>query len=168
MSQLFLLRLSKLLFICLFSSSLAWAQVPPADLAVNQQVYVQVKTTKLRKDPKQWGAAIADLNYGDSIKTLDIQGDWVKVSNQNGNEGYIHKSAISGRRIILAATAEAILNTSAEETDVFLAGKGFSESVLNRYTGNVAPADLSVMKNKSDISDKKFEEFIQKGKLKDA
>jgi hypothetical protein len=132
-------------------------------------LYVQVKLTKLRVEPKQWGKAIKDLNYGQSLILLEEQGAWIKVELESSEQGYIHASAVSGRKILVGATTQALLSSSADDPDVYLAGKGFSQLAVDAYRKDLkaAPVDLSKMKGQSELGEEGLRQFVQKGKLKD-
>ena len=130
-----------------FLPALAWAE----------NVYVTVRETQLRAKPDFLSKGAA-LRYGDSLTVLSDSQSWINVKTISGQQGYVHRSAISERRIVLKGQSS-FVSSGASQNDVVMAGKGFSSEVENQYSSKnpvldfrtvdamerprVAPADLS-------------------------
>ena len=63
------LRYAGLLLLCSFYTQCVFAE----------SVFVEVQSAKLRKEPKAWAAPIADVSFGDKIKVLEKNDQWLKV-----------------------------------------------------------------------------------------
>lgn len=67
-----------------------------------QEIYVIADILILREQPSQEASSIDELNYGEKLELIDIQGDnnlseytWVKVRTKHGTEGYVAKEYLS-------------------------------------------------------------------------
>lgn len=97
-------------------------------------LYVQVRNTKLRAEPKFWSAQKADLDYGSAVTPLGAAPNdksWLKVK-KGDTEGFVHVSAITKRRIVLSG--QAVPNgKGVDQSSIVLAGKGFNSQVEDKY-----------------------------------
>lgn len=91
--------------------------------------YVQVRNAKLRSEPKSYASVVANLNYKDEVEEVDSKNGWLKVTAK-GRTGYIHETALTTSRIV-SSTKD--VSPFSGESDVVLAGKGFSQSVEDQY-----------------------------------
>jgi len=138
--------------------------VPPVvTMASAESLYVKVRATSLRAEPKQWASAVANLRYGDSLKVISTSGAWHSV--QSGNKtGYVHNSALSERKIVLKAS-DAV--AAGDDRDVVLAGKGFNKEVERGYAASNRSLNYSqvdIMERRT-VSDSEIASFIRAGKL---
>ncbi|MCB0330134.1 MAG: SH3 domain-containing protein, partial [Bdellovibrionales bacterium] len=129
--------------------------------------YIQVKQAFLKAEPKSWKKTIAKLSYKDQVEELEEQDDWVKVI-ANGKTGYLHESALSSRQIV---ESKAELSPYADESDVVLAGKGFSPDVEKEYKkqhpdSRQAYSKLDQLESYYRNKSISVESFLQKGNLK--
>lgn len=89
---------------------------------------VQVKTCKVRATRSQLGKVVATVGYGDIVEAGAPVKGWYPVTTKDGKKGYLHESALSKKRLAMAAgTVDASASVSSDE--VALAGKGFTEQV---------------------------------------
>ena len=119
---------SLLLYVLVVFSCLAWGSVPAA-LAETTQ-YVQVRTAQIRVEPKSFSKVVKSLRYRDEVTELEEKDGWLKVRASGGATGYLHESALTTTRIVSSTEK---LSPYASESDVVLAGKGFSEEVEDEY-----------------------------------
>ncbi len=89
---------------------------------------VQVRTGQLRDGASFLAPVVSTLAYGERVQTQQTQGDWLQVSTTDGITGWMHRSALTPKRIVLKAGAGAVPVSGAGE-ELALAGKGFSADV---------------------------------------
>jgi SH3-like domain-containing protein len=93
---------------------------------------VTVRETQARTTPSYLGAVLAVLSYGDRVDILGEQRDWLKVALPGGKQGWVHRSALTEKRIVLQAGSGRVEQT-ASGSEVALAGKGFNKEVEAEY-----------------------------------
>lgn len=93
---------------------------------------VTVQETQARERPSFIGRILAVLHYGDRLSVIEDQNQWARVVLPQGDEGWVHLSALTKKRIVLKAGAEDVEQTASSE-EVALAGKGFNEEVEQKY-----------------------------------
>ena len=137
-----------------------------AQFEPNQNVSVMVRLAKLRLIASNWSVVVEDLPYGAQVRFVGQQGAWVEVEAPSGKRGFIQESAISVRRVILAAGA-ASGQAGFEATDVVLAGKGFNADVEDLYQDQVEGLDMALVDRweQEVITDAELETFLQAGEL---
>lgn len=92
------------------------------------QLSVQVRRGKLRARPSFLGKVVADVPYGTRVTVLEEKGAWSRVRDGAGHSGWIHTSALTEKKLELAAgDRDAATGASGEE--LALAGKGFNAAV---------------------------------------
>lgn len=134
--------------------------------ALAEDVYISVRETFLRSKPSFLSKGIV-LRHGDALSVLDKDlGNWIKVKNVFGKTGYIHSSSVSERRIVLK-TNNNLAPRHAAQSDVVMAGKGFSREVerqfaLKNRALNFAAVDR-MEREKISVND--LSNFIKQGKL---
>lgn len=148
-------RLIVLVFSLLFSSAV-----------FAEELYIKVRSTKLRAQPKAWGSAVADLRYGDKLTVVD-DGDaaWPRVKSAGGAQGYVSQSALSNRKIVISTNSNAI--TQADPSEVVVAGKGFGKSVEQQYAQASTEANFREVDRmeRLKISDGEVLNFMRQGQL---
>ncbi|RKX72926.1 MAG: SH3 domain-containing protein [Spirochaetes bacterium] len=97
-----------------------------------QMMSVTVQETQVRERPSFLGKILAVLKYGDRLPVTAEQNEWARVLLPDGNEGWVHLSALTKKRIVLKA-GEAEVSEAATSEEVALAGKGFNKEVENEY-----------------------------------
>jgi len=99
-----------------------------AVLAAGPLRSVQVREGQLRQSPSFLGKISARVAYGDRLEVLEEKGGWTRVRDDAGNDGWIHTSALTEKKVVLqAGQADVAAGASGEE--IALAGKGFNEDV---------------------------------------
>ncbi|MFH0844834.1 MAG: SH3 domain-containing protein [Pseudomonadota bacterium] len=97
-----------------------------------KKMSVQIKEGQIRNRASFLGQVKAQVIYGDQVDVLGEQGDWVQVRSSDGKDGWLHRSALSEKKIILrAGQTDARVAATGEEAT--LAGKGFNEEVEKEY-----------------------------------
>jgi hypothetical protein len=139
----------------------------PAFAVEQKMMSIQVKKGEIRSTPSFLGAIVARVSYGDRVYVREEKGQWVKVSMPgNKNEGWIHNSALTSKKIVFNAGA-ANVQTSASSDELALAGKGFSKQVENEFkekNPNINYAWIDRME-KFVVSEKEIKQFLKEGKL---
>ncbi len=146
-----------------------WLLIPlslHAQFKANENVSVAVRMAKLRLIASHWSAVVEDLPYGAQLRFVSQQGEWLEVESLAGKRGYIQASAISVRRIILAA-GPASEKAGIEATDVVLAGKGFNADVEDLYQDQVEGLDMALVDRweQEVTTDAELEAFLKTGEL---
>ncbi|MBN1835569.1 MAG: SH3 domain-containing protein [Spirochaetales bacterium] len=93
---------------------------------------VTVRETQARATPSFLGPVVAVLVYGDRLEVLEEQRGWLRVTLTGGRQGWVNKTALTEKRIVLASGSEAA-QAEASGSEVALAGKGFNEQVEAQY-----------------------------------
>ena len=107
--------------------------VPKSSPAGQKYFSVQIRNGQLRSTPGYFSRVIAKLNYADPVTILQKQGDWLKVATANGRAtGWLHKSALTKKRLKLSAGGRDIANTVSTDEQA-LAGKGFNSDVEAQF-----------------------------------
>ena len=63
---------------------------------------VQVKTGQVRSTPSFLAPVVELVSYGDQVSILQRQTGWAEVKTVKGQQGWIHESALSEKKIVLA------------------------------------------------------------------
>ena len=100
--------------------------------AAAKSMSVTVRETQARATPSFLGGVLAVLAYGDRVEILEEQRDWLRVALPGGKQGWVHRSALTEKRVVLQAGSEAA-ETGASGDEVALAGKGFNKEVEAQY-----------------------------------
>ncbi len=139
----------------------------PVFAAGQKMMSIQVKKGEIRSTPSFLGNIVARLSYGDRVYVREEKGPWVRVGLQgNKNEGWIHNSALTSKKIEFHAGA-ANVQTSTSSDELALAGKGFSKQVENEFkekNPNVNYAWIDRME-KFVVSETQIKRFLKEGKL---
>ncbi|HMP73807.1 MAG TPA: SH3 domain-containing protein [Kiritimatiellia bacterium] len=93
-----------------------------------REMSVQVEETAVRSRPSFMGAPVVTVRYGDRLAVQSQQQAWVQVRTPGGETGWVHESALTTRRVVLAAQTEDV-RVGATTREVALAGKGFNSEV---------------------------------------
>ena len=130
------------------------------------QRFVQVSATRLRAQPMLWATGRAELAYGQALTILGTEGGWVRAKTTEGVEGFVPLSAVSERKILLQGSANDV-RIRADESDLVLAGKGFSEN-LEEALRSSDPAmnyDAVTALEKQQVADSEVAAFVVAGDL---
>lgn len=148
------------------AASLLLLLLVSATLYAATQWTVQVNSTKIRKDAKFWAGSLKTVQAGDKLEEVSRRGDWVEVITSSGVRGWIHKSALTMKKIHLSGGSSTAGHTASAH-EVSLAGKGFSEEVEAEYKKNNAALDFKNVDRMSSItvSDGQIAQFLRDGRL---
>ena len=129
------------------------------------EVYVTVRETKLRSKGEFLASVIANVRYGDKLSVVKDSDTWLQVSF-GGKQGFIHRSAISERKVVLSSSKE-FSGSNVDQNDVVLAGKGFSSEVERQFAKSNSQLNFSGVEamERVKISSSELDAFVKQGKL---
>lgn len=136
-----------------------------ASQALAEDVFVKVRSTKLKADSKHWSNALTTLAYGERLSVLKKDKEWLEVKDRDGKVGYVHVSAVSDRKVVIKGSANYFKEQNSD--DVVIAGKGFSKEVEKDLASNNSELDFKAVDRMEQIrvSEKDLASFINSGKL---
>ncbi len=137
----------------------------PWAAAEGDLAYIQTRSASIVAEPKLLSKPKKKLSYGDAIAVLGTNGAWTKVRSADKVEGFIHNSALTSRRLTLDARKSA--DSGVSDSDISLAGKGFSPEVekqLASKDGNLNFRGVDAME-KISVSPEQARAFVRNGKL---
>ena len=102
---------------------------------------VQVKDAPVRATPSFVGQVVGSFAYGDQVEVQQTQGAWSKVARA-GVSGWMHTSALSSKKIVLAAGQEQA-KVAASGDELALAGKGFNSDVEAQFKAGHKDIDFT-------------------------
>ncbi len=142
-----------------------------AALAVPSQadagtVRVVTRENAVREQCRFFAPVKVKVSYGDALEVLSEDGDWFMVKFEE-QEGCIHQSAVTEKRLKRKKTGTATAGTATEE-EVALAGKGFNPQVEKRYREEHPDAEFATVDyiEGIDVPEEALLEFIESGGLK--
>lgn len=123
-------------------------------------ITVLVQQTTLRKKPQFYAPAAGVAKLGDTFEADEPVSGWYKT-----DDGYIHSSAVTAKKVKVSASSSAGSGATADE--VTLAGKGFNSQVEQSYGGKHPEADFAGVDamEKRQASDEAVLEFLRSGDL---
>jgi len=124
---------------------------------------VQVKDAPVRATPSFVGKVVGALAYGDQVEIQQTQGAWSKVAGA-GTSGWMHTSALSSKKIVLAAGQEQA-KVAASGDELALAGKGFNSDVEAQFKAGHKDIDFTWINRmeKIRIPAAKMQVFLKDG-----
>ncbi len=127
---------------------------------------IKVRSVPVRSQPKYWGSSVVTVKYGDSVTQISGDGGWLKVKTKSGATGYIHESAVTTKRIVLAANQQAVSSFS-DKSEIVLAGKGFNLEAEKGLKATDATLNFSAVDSieRIRVSNSELGNFIRAGKL---
>lgn len=138
-----------------------------AQVSAQQRMSVQVKKSQLRQSPSFLSKILADVSYGDEMLVHGEQGDWRNVGIvETGQNGWIHASALSSKKIVLRAGADDV-EKAASTDELALAGKGFNEQVESEFKAQNPNIDYRWIDQMEavNMSENEIERFLKEGQL---
>jgi len=125
---------------------------------------VQVKTGQVLDTPSFLGKVITRVNYGDRIQVLEQQGDWARVAAPDGNNGWIHSSALTKKKISMKAGGQNA-QTAASGDELALAGKGFNSDVEADFKAKNRTVDFTWVDKmeKIKVQTASMQQFLKDG-----
>lgn len=151
----------RVLFVC--AMGLLMAGLTAA--AYGESMSVQVKAGELRSTPSFLGKILARLPYGTQVAVNGEREDWLRVSG-GGAQGWMHRSALSEKRITFRAGA-ADVDQYADREEIALAGKGFNEEVENAFKARNPGAEFAWIDRMEavTVSQTEMMRFLQNGQV---
>ena len=127
-------------------------------------MYVQVKSSQLRSEPKYWASSVGSVSYGTKLNVLKEENGWMKVTTSGGTQGYIHQSAVTPRKVVLSSSSKV---RSSDSSEIVLAGKGFNREVERQYAADNSSLDFRAVNAMESlkVSDSEVRQFMSSGKL---
>lgn len=128
-------------------------------------LYVQVRSTKLRSEPKHWAKPVKELKYGDPVSKKSYSKGWYNVSYGKDSTGFIHESAITKKKVAFSSGSSG--KVKAEGSDLVLAGKGFNRDVEKKFASSGKRLDYNTVNQVEQFSvpEEDLAKFIEDGKL---
>jgi len=129
-----------------------------------ETLVVKVRTTNLKKEPVFYAANVATLRAGTQMEKVGEKQGWYQVRTLKGQVGWVHSSAVQGKKLSLLPTQT---KTGATAQEVSLAGKGFNKQVEDKHKAgnpslNYAAVDMMLT---IKVTPAQLKAFLQKGKL---
>ena len=131
-----------------------------------KEMSVQVRDGQLRNRASFLGTVTGTVVYGDRVTVNQTQAGWCEVATAAGKTGWIHESALTPKKVVLASgTDDARTGASGEE--VALAGKGFSKEVEAEYKKQNSQLDYTWVDwmIQQKISSEQLVQFLKHGDL---
>ncbi|MBX7144033.1 MAG: SH3 domain-containing protein [Oligoflexia bacterium] len=129
------------------------------------KLFVEVRSTSVRKEPKHWAPAVAQVSYGEALEEISTSSGWALIKLGNGTQGYVHLSALTPRTILLSgAKAPAV---EADASSIVLAGKGFNKDIEKQYFGRENSLNYSAVDSMEQrvVASSELYKFLTEGKL---
>ena len=125
---------------------------------------VQVKSGQLRATPSFLGSLVAPLNYGDRLQVLEQQGEWSKATTPGGQTGWVHRSALTKKKIVMKA-GDQDAQTAASGDELALAGKGFNSDVEADFKAKNQQIDFTWVDKmeKIKVTPESMQQFLKAG-----
>ena len=153
-------------FICVYlvlSLMLSTSNVFAADSLPG---YVQIRKASLRSAPQAWATLVSTLKYGTRVTVLEVGDNWLKVKTGSNKQGYIHRSALTKKRVVVTGT-KPTFKGSAESSDLVLAGKGFTKDIEEQFKKGDVPLNYSAVNRleRRGVGEKSLLAFKREGHL---
>ena len=138
-----------------------------ASVALAATVKVITQEAVIRKDKRFFAPALVRAPFGAALQELGKEGDWFRVSYQ-GQEGWIHKSAIQEQKFQLSSLAGGQADEASRD-EVALAGKGFNPEVEKAFRDKNPKMryDLVNQVQSYKVDDQRLLAFLQAGRLQE-
>ena len=126
---------------------------------------VQVKETKLRSAPRPWANGVSTLKYGDTVAPIKVENDWVEGTTRSKQKGFVHISALTSKKVELSGSKT--IGTQVDQTDVILAGKGFSKATEDAYAAGNQGVNFRAVDTVQavQVPDAEIVAFMKEGKI---
>ncbi|OGS41547.1 MAG: hypothetical protein A2506_06380 [Elusimicrobia bacterium RIFOXYD12_FULL_66_9] len=129
-------------------------------VALAATITVLVQETAVRKRPQFFAPSAATAKLGQSFEASGPREGWFKTGS-----GYIHQSAVTAKKVHIAAGGTVGGTATAEE--VTLAGKGFNAQVEKSYKGKNSNADFGAVDSmeRRSVGENPLLDFMRAGGL---
>lgn len=128
---------------------------------------VQVRKGDVRATPGFLGKIVGTMAYGDRVEAIETRQGWVRIApSGKGAAGWMHSSALSGKRIVLSAGAQDA-QAAASGGELALAGKGFNAEVEAEFKARNRNLDFSAVDRMqaAEVPHDKIALFLKEGGL---
>lgn len=135
--------------------------------AYAETVWVQVRESLLRSQPKFYAPSVVPVRYGEKLEKVGESNGWIQA-RAGSQTGYLPGSAVSQDQIVLSAAD--LKKVSADSAEVVMAGKGFSKEVEQQYRSEVSGVRYDLVdfvEQNGRVSSAQVRQFIKDGGLKD-
>ena len=107
---------------------------PVFALDVGDEPAVSVRDGDLRSAPGFLARITSQVDYGESVRILEIRGDWLRVrAAGSGAEGWLHSSVVAEKEDLRLERADGASTGGTTSREIALAGRGFNEQVEAQY-----------------------------------
>jgi uncharacterized protein YgiM (DUF1202 family) len=139
-----------------------------AGLALAGRMSVQVQDGQVRKTPSFLGAVVVKLPYGTAVEAQPAQNGWVPVQTAEGQQGWIHQSALTTKKIVLASGGTTTAQASSDE--LALAGKGFNSDVEKQFKQQNPNLNFAAVERmlKNKVAPREMQKFLDAGRVQPA
>ena len=127
---------------------------------------VQVQSGQVRETPSFLGKVVTTVPYAQSVETLGGQGPWQQVRTPDGKVGWLHSSALTGKRL-QALSGGGSVSAGASGDELALAGKGFNSDIEARFKADHREVDFTWVDKMATLkaSSAEIAQFVQSGGL---
>lgn len=128
-------------------------------------VWVQVRESRVRSKPLFYAATLSSVHYGDRLTKLSEDAGWVGV-RIGGQQGYIPLSAVSPKAIVFSSAD--VSKVKADSSELVLAGKGFSKEIeqsFKRQDASVRYDLVDRVEREGRASPAEVAQFVKQGGL---
>ncbi len=131
-----------------------------------KEMSVQVRDGQLRNRASFLGTVTGAVAYGDRVTVNQTQAGWCEVAKADGTTGWIHESALTPKKVVLAS-GEGDARTGASGEEVALAGKGFSKEVEAEYKKQNKDLDYTWVDwmGRQTVAVEELVQFLKQGEL---
>lgn len=129
-------------------------------------VWVQVRESRVRSKPLFYATTIQSVKYGDRLAKISDESGWVGV-RVGGGQGYLPLSAVSPKAIVFSSAD--VSRVKADPSELVLAGKGFSKEIEQSFKRQDSSARYDLVdrvEREAKASPTDVERFIKQGGLK--
>ncbi len=125
---------------------------------------VQVREAVLRASASMLAAPVNKVPYATPVAVEERAAGWARVTPPAGPAGWVHESALTRKKLQLAAGGETTA-AGASTREVALAGKGFNEQIEKEMRKTNTAADFSWVDRmeKMQVSAARLSEFLREG-----
>jgi hypothetical protein len=129
-------------------------------------VWVQVRESRVRSKPLFYASIVSPVRYGDKLLKVSEENGWVGV-RVGGQQGYLPLSAVSPK--VIAFSTSDVASAQADSTELVLAGKGFNKATETSYKGTESGLRYDLVdrvEREAKASGAEVAQFVKQGGLK--
>jgi len=136
-------------------------------IAANGGMSVQVRKGAVRESPSFLARIVTELPYGARVDVTGTRGVWYSVETSSGRRGWMHKSALTRKRVVMRAS-DTDVDVSASRDELALAGKGFNKEVEAEFRDRNRNLDFTWIDRmeKITVPPEEISRFVEEGGLK--